>query len=63
MGQSCSDNEQKKANLQNKSLMSRKNLSRLLRRLLPIQKKMPAGHLFSVHILLSGYEPLKQKIT
>ena len=41
-----------KANLQNKSLMSRKNLSRLLRRLLPIQKKMPARASFSVHILL-----------
>ena len=41
-----------KANLPNKSLMSRKNLSRLLRRLLPIQKKMPARASFSVHILL-----------
>ena len=40
-----------KANLQNKSLMSRKNLSRLLRRLLPIQKKMPARASFSVRIL------------
>ena len=41
-----------KANPPSKSLMSRKNLSRLLRRLLPIQKKMPARASFSVHILL-----------
>lgn len=39
-----------KANLPNKSLMSWKNLSRLLRRLLPIQKKMPdRGIFFCTH--------------
>lgn len=53
-----------KANLPNKSLMSWKNLSRSLRRLLPIQKKMPARASFSVqHPAQAGYAPLKQEIT